>query len=263
MKIACSKDTIKNHILKLSPLKSFNADLLLPNGQYDKKLCEFIIALSLVWNDIKSVHLYLDHMQNISKEFIKKHGALNKYTGESLGILNFILKINIGIIYELMNLIRESEKTINSDSFKKICDKLDHIYLENWNVLVDCAFKRYSKDNPLKKMLKNIRNRITNHYDKKKIFYAYEKRFKTDIKKNKNSEPIPEDLPYISKGNSMAETRLFYADATVEKYVEIEAKQSKINILDELNMINNLINPAIQALVITFIESRGKITESK
>jgi hypothetical protein len=269
MKSVHNNDIIKNHILELAPLETFNAELLLPNCSYPRKLCEFIIALSLVWNDMKSIHLYLAHMQNISKEFLEKHGALNKFSGESLGILNFIQKINIGIIWELKILIKDSEKVINSNAFKKICENIGEngkndkeYYQENWNTLVNCALERYDEGNPLADALKKIRNKITNHYNKREIFSAFKKRFKTEIEKKQGSKPRPEDLPYISRGDSMAQTRLFFADAVVEKYIEINARQSDSDLIEELNMINNSLNPAIKALVISFIKLRGEISKT-
>jgi len=81
----------------------------------------------------------------------------------------------------------------------------------SWESLVDTSFGKDTGMDKISKYLILVRNKMSFHYDPKIIINGY----------NYFYEKIKEmDKAYISRGNSMPESRFYFADASAESYMK-------------------------------------------
>ena len=241
---------IAKSLSSLSPLETFNKEAFVGNHEYSQDLCDFILALSLVWNDIKNIMLfygYLDSLKPNDKEFSEKNMPIMPIWGEISGFEIYLEKSLIAVIHELFFLIKNSKDIVESNCFKTIYKQLHKDCRESWEIIISYAFGGADSKTPLGKALLMVRHKIANHYDKNEIFKGYKKKFL-----------LKSNIPYISRGNRMLEKRFYFADAAAQEYYK--SQQEKVTsgeFLKNIDLIKNSINLAIQNLVETFIQKRS------
>ena len=192
--------------------------------------------------------LLYGHIRTLNKDFVKEYGIISPYSGESSGIVIYLIKTWTSTIWELFCLIRKSEEIISTLVFENIRKKMDKEFRKNWDIIVNCALDKHTVKTTFAKSLSRIRSKITNHYDAGEISKGYKIKFKDDV-------------PYLSKGNSMAQTRFYFADAAAEEYYISQTNKfgNEGEFADEVNMISDNLDRAIQSLVISYIKLRGHI----
>ena len=240
-----------DHLKDLSPLDTFDKNVFIENDKYSQGLCNFILTLALIWNDIKNLLTLYKFMNKQLPKDIQvdkpEDMPIEPLWGEISGFKIFLEKHVVSIIHELFNLISNSKKEIESDQFKWIFKQLRKESKESWSTILKYSFGEDETQTNFGKILHRIRNKISNHYDKKEIFQGYKKKF-----------IVGNEIPYISRGSTMAEHRFYFADAAAQTYYI--SRQETISEKDFYLILNSLqgnINFALQNIIMTFIQSRS------
>ena len=108
---------IEKSLSSLSPLETFNKDAFIGDHEYSQDLCNFILAVSLIWNDTKNIMLFYEHIQSMKpkdKEFDDpKNMPVMPIWGEISGLEIYLERSLIAVIHELFSLIKNSKKLLN------------------------------------------------------------------------------------------------------------------------------------------------------
>ncbi len=92
-------------------------------------MCSFILTLSLIWNDLKNIFLFIETLHSCKPNddtFDDPNKMpVNPQWGEIAGIEVYLEKSLIATIHELFNLITNSKDVTESASFRKIYKQLN------------------------------------------------------------------------------------------------------------------------------------------
>lgn len=248
---------IEESLKNLSNLESFNKEAFLADDKYSQELCNFVLALSLIWNDIKNLLLYYEYLKSLEPIDISKVEDLKQletpFWGELSGIKSYLEKTLIAIIHELFKLIKNSSDVLESKAYKSILKQLHPNCRHAWEIIVIYALGGVKDKESLGKALLMVRHKIANHYDKDELFKGYKRKFF-----------LQENIPYISRGNSKMKRRFYFADAAAQEYQRFHAEKVEIDkFYDFVNLIKNSVNLSIQNIVETFIQQRSPWREIK
>lgn len=243
---------IEESIESLSPLETFDKNTFIGDAKFDQNLCNFILTLSLIWNDTKNVLLFIEEITEIKCKKNKiitriEDTPIEPFWGEISGLETYLEKSLIALIHELFELVRDSKAVIESPIFLSIKKKMTKEFRESWNSVEASAYGMGDKKQPLGKALMMVRNKIANHYDKKEIQKGYRRKF------------IDGDLtPYVSRGKNMAAKRYYFSDAAAQEYYRLtHAGVNDVEYYTHINLIKSDIRKGIQNLVDTFIQMRS------
>lgn len=241
---------MKNKFLEaaaqLSALQTFDKNVFVGNEKYPQELCDFVLALALIWNDFKNLNIYFDIIEDAKVDYPFK-SPLSPQMGEVGGHLVYIEKMEIALIHELFKLVKDSKKVVDLPVFQSIIRHLRQQNKDAWNTLVNYINNKADAKTPLGKALLMIRHKVANHYDPSQIFKGYA------IKFLKSSE-----VPFISRGDCQARHRFHFADAAVQEYY----KSFHDNLPDHdfylnINTIRFDLIKALCAIVEDFIQKRS------
>ena len=194
--------TLEEFFDSLSPLETFEKEVFLGNEEYSQDLCDFILTLSLIWNDAKNISIFHDTVQKhrpSEEEFQNPSDMpITPEWGEFCGIYIFIEKSMVALIHELFSLIRKSKDILDDPVFQNILRQMHRGCRDSWNTIVEYVNGGANSKTQLGKALLMIRHKITSHYDKGEIFKGYHRKFIEDSW-----------IPYISRGSSMPQQRFY------------------------------------------------------
>ncbi len=195
----------QNELKQLAALESFDANLFTPCSKDDKKICGLILSFAVAFNDLKDVAMAIRFLKAVTPEV---NPNISPEKGQHGGLGVHLMRIEAGIIKELMVLIEDNKSVIESAPFSKLTRKLSSGARNAWQTVLAVAFQK-DITHPMARFLLMVRNKIAFHYDPKEISRGYSLAF------SQSSNLIP----YVSRGNSMPETRFYFADAAAEKYL--------------------------------------------
>lgn len=230
---------------RLAALETFDPTAFIPDQNVPREVCSFVLALALAYNDIKDViyaHLLL-------KEYIPS-GQFQKRVdwGMFTGLKVHLIRYQLGLVHELCNLIREHQETIRHPFLQSVVTQMSKRSREVWNTLVATAVGQL-KVGPLAQAVLRIRNKVIFHYDTKEILNGYKQHFFDGV--------TLKDRAYISRGQSMGESRFYFADAAAEGYLEWVHRSQSEELANNITEAIRKANLAIMLLVDTFIQRRG------
>jgi len=213
----------------------------------DDQLGSFMLALAVVYNDIKSLvwfdQLLLDHEPNKSTP-IEKDGQWH-------GLQEILTKYILGVLHELFKLIKENQDQVSSEEMAEVVKSLRPNVRRKWNTLVTISIdSSKSETGRFAKSLARVRNNISFHYyDPTTLIKGYLAHFSED------SEDEKRRFAFMSYGKNMAETRFYYADAAVERALELilieyDAEKATKHTLEDVNQ-------ALSGLILRFSEMRN------
>lgn len=200
-----TKITIPHY--KLAELKEFNLDFITNSSQ--DSLHPLMLSISISYNDIKDILWMTTILESYRTEVLNyNHTDSNpkKEYGQYFGMLNFSQKKMKSIFKEIFLLIRNAKNIIDSEEFKIIEEKMGENAKEEWKRLKNIAFSK-NQSSPTEKYLSQIRDKVSNHYDKKSNFNKLKARLKSLPSKG-----------YYSIGKDIESTRFYFADMAYEGY---------------------------------------------
>ncbi len=227
------------------PLETFDPAAFIADENIPQEVCNFVLALALAYNDIKDV--------TEAYHRLKEHdppGQFRKQVdfGMQAGRKVHLFRYQVGLVNELCELIRKNGKIIGHPLLQFLIRQMPPKSRAAWQSLVDTATGKL-QTGPLAQAVIRIRQKVIFHYDSEEIFNGYKRHFfdGTRIK----------DQAYISRGNTMVESRFYFADAAAEGYLEIRSDQGRATELAEsvIGAMRNA-NFAIMRLVNGFIQKR-------
>ena len=171
----------------------------------------------------------------------------NSQWGEYEGVKLHILRLLMAFTNELFILIDDNKNVLDDRIFDEIKRKMNRKSRESLQLLIEATFNYKGikrKSNPLYM----IRNKLIFHYDKKEIFSGYKAGFiETD-----NSQ-----MACISIGNKLEESRFYYSDLAIQKYIEKRTGKKIDPFIKELKLHLVNVNLALFYLCRNFIVERG------
>ena len=237
---------------EMAKLESFDPKVFIGSDPALQKVCNFVLALSLIFNDFRDllhIHEVIISDRPDDKLRISRHG------GNYSGVLIHLIRLMLGLAHELLELIRDNKSVLENALFQQVIKQLDEKDRNYWQDLVNtaCGIKT---DSAIGEFAKIMRNKIGYHYNTQEIYTGYKKFFNsTDGNKSK---------AYVSRGANMAESRFYFADAAVSEYLR-KSIQSKPGdeIVKEISEILSNLNFALRGIVDHFILKCGGAYKSE
>jgi hypothetical protein len=232
------------HVADLAGLETFPPKAFVAGAGASQDLCDFVVTLALVYNDLRDIHsghMLLNDVQPPGPV------AATKEWGQFLGLRLHVIRVQTGLIDELLGTVRRHADVLHEDTFKKVIRQLAQHVRAHWSAIESVASGKAS-GNTTAKALALIRNKVVYHYDVGAIGRAYRERF---IEENRRREPL------LSRGTSMAETRFYFADAAAESYMHPGGTPRVGDRFFEGGGLVASVNLALQGIVTGFVQSRG------
>jgi len=200
---------------------NFNGEFkeLTPNKIIKKdgnnKVDNFFLVLGLVYNDFKSINLYLMLLEDYFSEEKLDEASCN--TGEYHGMRNHLSRLLLSTIYEFFKFLENNEEVLQQGEFIVLQQKMSSTDKKIWNEIIDIACNKNltEEGSKFKGVLRDLRNKGSYHYDgiSKKMRRGYlDHFFNNQVKTDFNSKA------YYSKGSTMEDTRYFYCDAAIQTF---------------------------------------------
>ena len=187
----------------LADLETFDPAAFKADEIVSQEVCSFILALALIFNDLKNL-IYADVILRTQRPAgIFK---ITRHWGDYNGISAHITRLMLGLFHEIISLIDKNEKVLSNPFFQSVISSLNTEERKIWNSLVT-AVQEKKPTTPEARLALIVRNTVAFHYDTKVIYNGYNKFF--------TSEARGSERAYISRGNGTADTRFFFADAAV------------------------------------------------
>jgi len=237
--------TYSDYFSKLAPYKEFDPTVFIGDKIIPQELCSFILALALAYNDYK--HYTMDFAMLIKSQ-PKENPQKDSAWGEYAGIKLHIVRLHVGFVHELFQLIQNNKDILSHDFFNEIVRVLNKKARKSWETLVEAALATEvtpKKSNPLFM----IRNKVAFHYDAKELLAGYQKGFLKDGKISQNA--------CISEGNELTSSRFYFADLAIQGYLEKELSGDADRFFGGLGQIMSEINMALHNICVRFIQRRG------
>jgi hypothetical protein len=199
-------------------LSDISPNLLL--GEKENDLDDFFLVLSVIFNDLKGL-LYFgmsleEHYRTAPSDELSVH------SGEVGGLQAQQYRLLAGLIREFLAFLKENAAIVKSPAFQLILLKINRTNKELWNDLTQIAFDDEVKTkSTFAHSLMLIRSNVGFHYDqsRKELRKSFKEFF------NKIPKTLHNTRAYYSLGQTMRETRFYYADATVKEYISMKARE--------------------------------------
>jgi len=225
----------------LESLEAFDAAAF-HAGKAPQEVCNFILSLALVYNDLRDVVLAQVLIQDVAPT--DPHLKSTRL-GQAAGLGVHLLRVQAGIVHELLQLIKDQSKAVDQLAFQQLLRLLTPAGREAWVALEAAANDRW-QDNSLSRALFFARNKVGYHYDPKELARGYALRFGAS------------DPPLLSRGDRMKSTRFYFADAAAVAYMHDKADSEEArNFLKGSGMFLEQINQALYELVTRFVPWQG------
>ncbi|MHB0865285.1 MAG: hypothetical protein ACYC1Y_00010 [Minisyncoccota bacterium] len=189
---------------KIAPAK-------LVSGEKDE-IGGFFLVLAVIYNDVKGI-VYLNRI------FGETFGppppsGITPHLGEYNGMTTQHFKLLAGTIDEFFRFLKEHEAIYTDPQFMLIMLKLPKDIRSQWQDVLDAALERETRKGGLGNKLMLIRNNVAFHYyQSEKVLRRSYGEFFSD------KTQVGADHAYYSLGSTMQDTRFYYADAAVQRYL--------------------------------------------
>ncbi len=225
----------------------------------DDPFARFFLVLAVIYNDLKGLALFEKLVIDTYRQV--EPGEISVHAGEIGGVFTQIGKLFISNMREFFDFLKENEDILSGTEFKEILLKINNKDIQNrLKDIIDVAFNKSPKNSDFTKHLILIRNNIAFHYDQsgKELEKSFCNFFHKKRKIGVN------DLAYYSVGETMEDTRFFYADAAVQEYMRSTRNdRDKLEELDikykrEITQILRDMNFVISRLLKAYLKNRPK-----
>jgi hypothetical protein len=235
--------TFEERLAQLAPLETFDPKAFRGDSSVPQELCDFVLALALVYNDFRDVVV----AQGLLNAALPNDTSTpTPRLGELGGIHAHLNRLMAALVHELAKLIERSDHLLSHPFFESLVKKLPRAAREAWSSVVDATKKNTATDS-LSRLVLFARHKVAFHYDAEEIGRGYRRAFIDD----------PSRVPFVSRGDNMAKSRFYFADAAADTYLRTSADKqvveeffsAKLDLFDE-------INHALRELVSRFVNER-------
>ncbi len=234
------------NLYDLAKLESFSPEAFRGDDSVPQDLCNFILTLALVFNDLRD--LIQLHNVVVSQ---KPQGdfKINRQWGAYNGVWLHSLRLWISLIHEVLNLVNKNSRVLKHPFFKSVLKQIPREARSQWSDIVQAAQGK-QVDTQLGRFALFIRNKISFHYDPKEIFNGYSHFFSSQ-----NNASV---AAFVSRGSSMSQTRYYFADAAVRGYLtKANTDHDVEDILTRMADLMDNLNYSLMIIIHHFIQKRG------
>lgn len=230
---------------RLSPLDVFDAAKLKATTKGEKEIVGVILALALCFNDLRDL---ISAHRLLNEVIPAKPHEESPETGNHNALRNHLLRAQVGVLHELLELIRKRKKILESEDFRKLVSRLSKEGKAAWTSVCTVAdgSSANDPDDLLTNALVRIRNNIAFHYDPKALYVGYEATFILSD---------GERVPFVSRGQELLSSRFYFADAAAETAM-YRHESAKALLLGDTVLLKQ-ITIALSQIVTRFIEMKG------
>ncbi len=192
---------------ELAPLERLCPEMLVAPEGYDR-FPMLMLTLALVFNDLKGMSLLFEPFA----ELRVNDGELSGHSGEWHGLDMQIHRIRIGIIHELLALLKKFKEEATGAEMTLLLRTAPDTTRAQWQTVVNVALGKAGPTGEAFAMaLKVIRNNVAFHYGQPKPLVDGYRRHFFESDPSKSNE-----YAYCSLGRNMESTRFYFADAAVQ-----------------------------------------------
>lgn len=229
---------------QLAPLESFDAAAFLAGGDAPQDLCDFVLALALVYNDYRDVLLAHVLLMGVEPQDTV---AATPPRALANGLRTTLFRVQAGVVHELFNVINESAHVMEEPLFDRVIRTMSKEGREAWRSLLDAAAGRGGND-PLARALLLVRNKVAFHYDARQLGAGYELAF---------GAHHPAREPMLCRGRSLLASRFCFADAAAQSYLFQKTQAgSAQELLDGASALSKQLHHALFEIATRFIQAR-------
>lgn len=238
--------TFQEECSELAPLESFDPAAFQADASVPQGLCNFVLSLAVAYNDCKDlIYARIVVAEARPTGLFKK----TRLWGAWSGVESHIFRSIVGLLHELFDLIRSNEHLLQHPFLGSVLRQLDRPTRQAWETVVTVALGATPAD-PIGKSLLLIRNKVSFHYDAKAIFAGYRHHFLTPGQFDERA--------FVSRGNTMQESRFYFADAAALGYLRsIMGRENLDALLIQLVDLLKPVNRALMAIVEAYVQRRG------
>jgi hypothetical protein len=230
-------------IAKLAPLEKFDVSAFIADDTATQGSCDFVLALAVVFNDIKDLVLAENLLLSVWPE---NATSATPECGSAAGLHLHFFRLLFGVLHELLNLIRQEAGAQANPMFRKVIRLLPKRQAKAWAALVTASKITTSADPDVKYLLL-ARNKVAYHYERKAIGQGYRRAFAST-----------NETTFVSRGSSIETSRFYFADRAVQSYLQqiFGDNQLENYFLQKPKLIAEIAG-ALHAIVTKFVEGRG------
>jgi len=233
-------------VSRLAPLETFDSNAFVGDATFPQSVCDFVLAMALVYNDFRDVIVARSLLQSITPE----GNPLTTERGEVAGRAEHLDRLLAGIVHELTELIRNNISVIESPELLRVIGETPRGIRSVWSevVTVGRAGGRGLGSDPLSRLIFFARNKVAYHYDPKIVARGYRRAFMED----------PTRFPLVSRGPAMEKTRFYFADAAAQSFLR-SGDDSRVanDFFSAEDPLLAQVNHALREIVIAFLKKRG------
>jgi hypothetical protein len=236
--------TYRGHIANLAPLRTLDPAAFQPDAQCPKDVCDLVLSLALAFNDFHDLLVTHDILNGV---WPTDDSTPTPELGEFNGFSYHLFRAHLATLHELLNLLQKNSSLLADRSLAAVVKKLQPKAKIAWSSVVGVATGTNSEASDLTKFLIFARNKVAFHYSRKEIGGGFRTAFVGTGRQ-----------PYVSRGNTLATSRFFFADASAEDYMRMKAND--LGVPDTFTAAIDLIRDvtfAVHQVVFTFIKMRG------
>lgn len=235
------KENVKLPFLEdLGPLEAFDPKAFMDDDPQVQKVCDFVLALALIFNDFKDLFWIAYTIKKSSPPFDANFHETPEW-GHFTGADHHIHRLQATVLVELANLIDKSAKTISKPLFQNVLKNVDAIERKAWDEMAN-------PDSELRKHLLNLRDKLSAHYyysengDQKVIPDGFRAAFKGT-----------ERRPYLSWGKNILGTRFYFADAAA---LEVDKLIRSPGWKEKFDAHTNRVSRVVSGIIYLFLLER-------
>lgn len=238
--------TYAEHLKKLVPLEAFEAQAFQPDDGYPQPLCDFVLSLALAFNDVRDLLITHEMLNAVWPEDDTTH---TPELGEFNGLTQHMFRLELGTLHEILKLIEHNKSVLSHPSFVALVKKMGPKARNAWSALAAVALDAPAGgQGDLTRFLVFARNKVAFHYDRKEIARGFRGIFTASGGRQ----------PYVSRGDTLAKSRFYFADAAAQEYMALKANEigAPSSVIDALKLMS-VLTLAINQVVVTFVSARG------
>jgi hypothetical protein len=210
-----------------------------------KDFQSFFLILGLIFNDIKGLIFFQKTIEDLYRR--PNFDEVSAHAGEYNGLMVQIDKLLISTVGEFFIFIEKNSLVLKSINFLFLFNKLELENQKTWSEIL-----KFDKGSTLFSKIAQIRSNVAFHYDhsRENLRRGFINSFYT-----KNKDLIQHKRAYYSLGDTMENTRIYYADAAVADYVnDLLDTNDRGKIMQTIHELNH----AIQSLLRVYLKNIKK-----